>query len=106
MKTAAQPHERPDPRDTLDRKELSDNLSDMKKTASVAEFTKQFGPITNALAPGESVEVTSYGKVHGRYVREGLPQRRQRLDLGERLAQQEYSEVDGQRLIDSILAES
>jgi prepilin-type processing-associated H-X9-DG protein len=34
----------------------------MQKTASVAEFTKQSGPITNALAPGESVLVTSYGK--------------------------------------------
>jgi len=33
----------------------------MKKRASVAEFTKQFGPITNELAPGESLQVTSYG---------------------------------------------
>ena len=33
----------------------------MKKTASVAEFTKQFGPITHELAPGESVQVTSHG---------------------------------------------
>lgn len=78
----------------------------MKKTASVAEFTKQFGPITNGLAPGESVEVTSYGKVHGRYVREGLPQRRVRFDIGRRLAQEDYPTTDAQRLIDTVLAES
>lgn len=83
---------------------LSNTLSDMKKTASVAEFTKQFGPITNALAPGESVEVTSYGKLHGRYVREGVASRRRRFDIGERLAQEEYSEADGQRLVNSVLA--
>lgn len=75
----------------------------MKKTASVAEFTKQFGPITNALAPGESVQVTSYGKVHGRYVREGTPQRRQKLDLGKHLAEQEHTAEEGQNLIDAIL---
>jgi hypothetical protein len=78
----------------------------MKKTASVAEFTKQFGPITNALAPGESVQVTSYGKVHGRYIREGAPQRRQNYDMGQRLAQEEYSVAAGQELVDSILAEA
>jgi hypothetical protein len=78
----------------------------MKKTASVAEFTKQFGPLTNALAPGESVAVTSYGKLHGRYVREGVAQRRRRFDIGERLAREEYAAADGQRLIDSILAEA
>ena len=78
----------------------------MKKTASVAEFTKQFGPITNGLAPGESVEVTSYGKVHGRYVREGLPRRRARFDIGRRLAQEDYPTTDAQRLIDTVLAES
>lgn len=81
-------------------------MSDMKKRASVAEFTKQFGPLTNGLAPGESVEVTSYGKVHGRYVREGLPQRRARFDIGARLAQEEYSPADGQRFIEDILAAS
>jgi hypothetical protein len=78
----------------------------MKKTASVAEFTKQFGPITNALAPGESVAVTSYGKIHGRYVRDGLPRRRRKLDLGKQLAQEEYSEAAGQSLVDMILAEA
>jgi hypothetical protein len=78
----------------------------MKKTASVAEFTKQFGPITNALAPGESVQVTSYGKVHGRYIREGAPQRRQNYDIGRRLAQEEYSLAEGQELLDSILSEA
>jgi len=83
---------------------ISDNLSDMKRTASVAQFTKQFGPITNSLAPGESVEVTSYGSVHGRYVREGMPRRRQRFDIGKRLAQEDYPAAAGQRLIDVILA--
>jgi len=77
----------------------------MKRTASVAEFTKQFGPITNALAPGESVAVTSYGKVHGRYVREGALHRRQKLDLGSRLAREGYPAEDGQRLIDLVLSE-
>jgi hypothetical protein len=77
----------------------------MKKTASVAEFTKQFGPITNALAPGESVQVTSYGKVHGRYIREGTLQRREKYDLGQRLAQEEYSVAEGQELVDAILSE-
>jgi hypothetical protein len=77
----------------------------MKKTASVAEFTKQFGLITNALAPGESVEVTSYGKVHGRYVREGALRRRHKLDLGARLEREEYPATDGQRLIDAILSD-
>lgn len=78
----------------------------MKKTASVAEFTKQFGPITNALAPGESVQVTSYGKVHGRYIREGTLQRRKKCDLGRRLAQEKYSAAEGQELIDAILSET
>ena len=78
----------------------------MKKTASVAEFTKQFGPITNDLAPGESVQVTSYGKVHGRYVREGMPRRRRKFDLGKRLAQEEYSAKAGQQLIETILSEA
>jgi len=78
----------------------------MKKTASVAEFTKQFGPITNALAPGESVQVTSYGKVHGRYIREGTPQRRKKCDLGRRLAHEEYSAAEGQELVDAILSEA
>ena len=89
----------------LDTFNKSDNLSDMKKSASVAEFTKQFGPITNALEPGESVQVTSYGKVHGRYVREGMPQRREKYDLGQRLAQEEYSAAAGQKLVDAILSE-
>jgi hypothetical protein len=84
----------------------SDKMSDMQKTASVAEFTKQFGPITNALAPGESVQVTSYGKVHGRYIREGAPQRRDRYDLGQRLAQEDYSATEGQALVDAILSEA
>ena len=79
----------------------------MKKTASVAEFTKQFGPITSALAPGESVQVTSYGKVHGRYIREGASQRGGRShDLGQRLAQEEYSVAEGQQLVDAILSEA
>ena len=78
----------------------------MKKTVSVAEFTKQFGPITNDLVPGESVQVTSYGKEHGRYVREGLPRRRRKFDLGKRLAQEEYSAEAGQQLVDSILSEA
>jgi len=78
----------------------------MKKTASVAEFTKQFGPITNALAPGESVQVTSYGKVHGRYIREGTPERRKKWDLGRRLVQEEYSAAAGQELVDAILSEA
>jgi hypothetical protein len=77
----------------------------MKKTASVAEFTKQFGPLTNALAPGESVQVTSYGKVHGRYIREGTPQRREKYDLAKRLAQEDYSVAQGQELVDAILSE-
>lgn len=74
--------------------------------ASVAEFTKQFGPITNALAPGESVQVTSYGKVHGRYIREGTPERHDKFDLGERVAQEEYSPEEGQALIDAILSDT
>jgi hypothetical protein len=78
----------------------------MKNTASVAEFTKQFGPITNTLAPGEAVEVTSYGKLHGRYVREGVPQRRAKFDIGARLAQEDYAAADGQRLVDAILAQA
>jgi hypothetical protein len=78
----------------------------MKKRASVAEFTKQFGPITNALAAGESVEVTSYGKVHGRYVREGPARRRPCFDIGQRLAAETYSPAAGQALIDSILADA
>jgi len=75
----------------------------MKRRVSVAEFTKQFGPLTNALTPGESLEVTSYGKPHGRYVREGVAPRRRRFDIGARLAREEYSEADGQRLIESVL---
>ncbi len=90
----------------LDVATESDNLSDMKKTASVAEFTKQFGPITNRLAPGESVQVTSYGKVHGRYVREGTPRRRRKLDLGKRLAREDYSRETGRQLIAAILSEA
>jgi len=43
----------------------------MKKTVPVAGFTKQFGPLTNDLPAGELVEVTSYGQLHGRYVRDG-----------------------------------
>lgn len=78
----------------------------MKKTVSVAEFTKQFGPITNNLAAGESVAVTSYGRVHGRYVREGAVQRRPKLDLGRRLSREEYPPAVGQQLIDRILAEA
>jgi hypothetical protein len=89
----------------LDRPGVSDNLSDMKKSVSVAEFTKQFGPITNDLVPGESVQVTSYGKVHGRYVREGKPQRRVKIDLGKRVSEEDYSADLGQDLIDSILSE-
>jgi len=77
----------------------------MKKTVSVAEFTKQFGPLTNNLAAGESVAVTSYGQVHGRYVREGAAARRPKLDLGRRLAREEYPPEVGQRLLDRILAE-
>lgn len=77
----------------------------MKTTVSVAEFTKQFGPITNDLVPGESVRVTSHGKVHGRYVREGMPQRRPKVDLGQRLAQEEYGAEEGQQLVTEILAE-
>lgn len=77
----------------------------MKKTVSVAEFTKQFGPITNDLPAGESVLVTSYGRVHGRYVREGAPERRPKLDLGKRVAQEEYDAEVGGELIDSLLAE-
>lgn len=78
----------------------------MKKTVSVAEFTKQFGPITNDLVPGESVQVTSYGKVHGRYVREGRASRRPKVDLGKRLAQEEYSPKLGRDLIEAILSDA
>jgi hypothetical protein len=78
----------------------------MNKTVSVAEFTKQFGPLTNNLAAGESVAVTSYGQVHGRYVREGVAQPRKKVNLGERLAREEYAAEAGQELIDSILRES
>lgn len=78
----------------------------MKKTVSVAEFTKQFGPITNELVPGDSVQVTSYGKVHGRYVREGSPQRRPKIDLGKRLAQEVYGAELGRQLVDTILSDA
>jgi hypothetical protein len=78
----------------------------MKKTVSVAEFTKQFGPITNDLVPGDSVQVTSYGKVHGRYVREGTPQRRRKIDLGKRVAQEEYGAELGRHLVDAILSDA
>ncbi len=71
----------------------------------MAEFTKQFGPITNDLAPGESVQVTSYGKVHGYYIREGMPRRRRKLDLGKRLAQEEYPVEAGRQLIQAILSD-
>jgi len=77
----------------------------MKKNVSVAEFTKQFGPITNNLVPGESVQVTSYGKVHGRYVRAGSVERRPKFELGRRLKREPYATQDGQRLVESILAE-
>jgi hypothetical protein len=90
----------------LDVSTKSDNLSDMRKTVSVAEFTKQFGPITNDLVPGESVQVTSYGKVHGHYVREGTPRRRSKIDLGKRLAEEDYSPEVGQHLINAILLEA
>lgn len=73
---------------------------------SVAEFTKQFGPLTNNLAAGESVAVTSYGRVHGRYVRERSVRRRPRLDLRLHLERAEYPLAVGQRLIDWILAEA
>lgn len=78
----------------------------MNKKVSVAEFSKQFWPLTNSLAAGESVVVTSHGQVHGRYVREGVAQARKKLNLGERLAQEEYAAEAGQELIDSILRES
>ena len=78
----------------------------MKKKVSVAEFTKQFGPITNALVPGEAVEVTSYGRVHGHYIREGARQRRSKVDLGKHLAQEDYDAEMGQHLVDSILKDS
>ena len=77
----------------------------MKKMVSVAEFTKQSGPITNDLVPGESVQVTSYGKVHGRYVREGTLPRRPKIDLGKRLAQEEYGPELGRQLVQTILAD-
>jgi len=77
----------------------------MKKTVSVAEFTKQFGPITKDLVPGESVRVTSHGKVHGRYVREGVPQRQPKVNLGECLGREEYLAEDGEKLVSGILAE-
>ena len=77
----------------------------MKQRASVAEFTKQFGPLTNNLVAGESVAVTSYGRVHGRYVREGAAQRRRKLNLGRRLAQEDYPPEVGQTLVETILAE-
>lgn len=76
----------------------------MKKTVSVAEFTRRFGPTTAVLRPGESVEVTRFGKLHGRYVRAGLPRRARQLDLGNCLARQGYSQEDGKRLISAILA--
>ena len=90
----------------LDIGKSSDNLSDVKETVSVAQFTKQFGPLTNHLVPGQSVQVTTHGKVHGRYVREGSPQRQPKIDLGRRLAQQDYDAEAGQRLITAILGES
>ena len=93
------------PSSGIDVPAKSDTLSDMKKPVSVAEFTKQFGPITNELAPGESVQVTSYGEVHGRYVREGLRRRRRKFDLGKRLSQEPYSAKVGQQLVDAILSE-
>lgn len=72
----------------------------------MAEFTKQFGPLTNNLAAGESVAVTSYGQVHGRYVREGSARRRPRLSLRLHLNRAEYPPKVGQQLIDRILAEA
>jgi hypothetical protein len=77
----------------------------MKASVSVAEFTKQFGPLTNHLGPGQSVQVTNHGRIHGRYVRAGPPQRRLKLDLGHRVAQEDYAPEDGQRLITAILGE-
>ena len=78
----------------------------MKKRVSVAEFTKQFGPITNDLVPGESVQVTSCGKVHGHYIRDGTPQRRPKIDLGQRLAKEEYGTELGRQLVEAILSEA
>jgi hypothetical protein len=92
--------------DAVDVGAKSDNLSDMKKAVSVAEFTKRFGPITSSLAAGESVEVTSYGKLHGRYIREGARQRRPKIDLGKRVAQETYDATAGQQLINAIVQDS
>lgn len=75
----------------------------MNKTASVAQFTKTFGKLSAALAPGESVSVTAHGRPVGRFIREGAPRRRHNFDIGQRLKQEAYSERDGQRLIDHIL---
>lgn len=75
----------------------------MKKTVSVAEFTKRFGPITNTLAAGQSVVVTSYGKLHGRYIREGVRQRRPKLDISKQLAREAYDATAGQQLISAII---
>lgn len=82
---------------------ISDILSDMNKSASVATFTKTFSKLSEGLAPGESVQVTSHGKPVGRFIREGERQRRRKVDLGQRLLQEPYSEQDGQQLVDAIL---
>lgn len=87
----------------IDCFKLSDILSDMKKILSVAEFTKTFGRLSAAMAPGEAVQVTAHGKPVGRFIREGGLQRRRNFDIGQRLQQETYSERDGQRLIDSII---
>lgn len=78
----------------------------MQKTVPVAEFIRHFRRITNDLVPGESVQVTSCGKVHGRYIRQGTPRRGAKIDLGKRLAQEKYSPSVGQHLIDTILTEA
>jgi len=44
-------------------------------------------------------------KKSGRYIREGASQRRQKYDMGQRLAQEEYSVAEGQQLVDAILSE-
>lgn len=86
--------------------QASDFLARVKKSVSVAEFTKQFGPLTNALPPGESIEVTSRGKPHGRYIREGRRRAKWRFDLGQRVAALDYPESEGQKLIEAILADA
>lgn len=76
---------------------LLDDLSYMKKVTA-REFQHHFGKLTASLRPGQFIQVTKGGKVHGIYQRAPQPSIPQPNFLS--LSQQhDYSERLGARLL-------